>query len=588
MNKFFHYLLEKEWKIPQEEKISKAIKNFSLFEKVLLYCLVALFLVSALTLLNKVSDSVSVEIPTYGGTITEGVIGAPRFINPLLATSDTDRDLVSLLYSGLLKGTSDGKLAPDLAESYSISPDGLEYTFKLRKDAVFQDGTKITADDVVFTLQKAQSPSLKSPKRANWDGVKVEKINDFEVKLTLKQAYGPFLENTTLGILPRHIWKDTTDEAFPFNNGTTNPIGSGPYEIDSIEKDKTGIPLSYTLSAFKKYTGGQPFISQIIFRFYQNEDALISAYKAKEVDSINTISPEKVNGLASLGGEIERTPLPRIFGVFFNQNQSPIFAEKEVRKALDIALNKDKIIKDVLLGFGTNTKGPIPPGPLQNEIENATSTSKINMNGGDIEKANAILENAGWKMNPNTHIREKQNKKDTEVLTFSLATSNTPELRTLADTLKNEWAKIGVGVDVKIYEPGDLSQEVIRPRKYDALLFGEIVGRDLDLFAFWHSSQRNDPGLNIALYTNVKADKLLEQIRTLSENDKKVDLYRQFEAEIAKDTPAIFLYAPDFIYIIPKEINGFSMGEITVPSERFLAVSKWYIDTDKVWNIFAR
>ncbi|MDD5356996.1 MAG: peptide ABC transporter substrate-binding protein [Candidatus Pacebacteria bacterium] len=584
MNRFLHYLLEKEWKIPREEKISNAIRNFSLFERVLLYCFVAVFIISGLALLNQVSNGVSVEIPTYGGTLTEGVVGVPRFINPLLATGDTDRDLVSLIYSGLLKGTPDGTLAPDLAESYSISPDGLVYTFTLKKDLTFQDGSPVTSDDVVFTIQKAQSSTLKSPKRANWDGVKVEKTNDNTITLTLKQAYAPFLENATLGILPKHIWKDTTDEAFPFNTDTVNPIGSGPYKIDSIEKDKTGTPISYTLSAFEKYAGGEAYISKIIFTFYQNEDDLLSAYKSNEIESVNTISPEKVGDLKSLAGIVETNPLPRIFGVFFNQNEAPIFAEKEVRMALNMATDKDKIVNDVLLGFGKTIDGPIPPGTIQNAI----STSTQNTNTGDVDKANALLESAGWKINPDTHIREKQNKKNMQVLSFSLATSNTPELKKTAELLKEEWGKIGAHVDIKVYEPGDLSQEVIRPRKYDALLFGEIVGRDLDLFAFWHSSQRNDPGLNIALYTNVKADKILEQLRTLSDENQKIDLYKQFEGELAKDTPAIFLYAPDFIYIIPQKVRGFSMGEVTTPSERFLTVSKWYINTDKVWKIFVK
>ncbi|MDD4988905.1 MAG: peptide ABC transporter substrate-binding protein [Candidatus Pacebacteria bacterium] len=589
MNKLLHYLLEKEWKIPQEEKISRAIRNFSLFEKILLYCFVAIFLLSALTLLNEVSNSVSVEIPAHGGTLTEGVIGTPRFINPLLATSDTDRDLVSLVYSGLLKETSDGQFIPDLAESYTISPDGLVYTFQLKKDIVFQDGTPITADDVVFTIQKAQSPTLKSPKRANWDGVKAEKVNDQEIKLTLKQAYGPFLENTTLGILPKHIWKDTTDEAFPFNSDTVKPVGSGPYQIDSIEKDKANVPISYTLSSFRKYAGGEAYISQIIFKFYQNEDDLLSAYKSKEIESVNTISPEKVSDLKTLGGKIEQTPLSRIFGVFFNQNEAPIFAAKEVRTALNMAVDKDKIVHDVLLGFGVKLNGPIPPGSLQNEIGDviSTSTPQIN-NGADIDGANALLENAGWKINPDTHIREKKDKKNTQVLSFSLAVPNTPELKRTADILKGEWAQIGVEALIKVYEPGDLSLEVIRPRKYDALLFGEIVGPGLDLFAFWHSSQRNDPGLNIALYTNVKVDKILEQIRILSDDSQKIDLYRQFEGELAKDTPAIFLYAPDFIYVVPAKVQGFSMGEVTVPSDRFLTISNWFIDTDKVWKIFVK
>jgi len=150
------------------------------------------------------------------------------------------------------------------------------------------------------------------------------------------------------------------------------------------------------------------------------------------------------------------------------------------------------------------------------------------------------------------------------------------------------WEKIGAKVDVKIFETGDLTQNVIRPRKYDALLFGEIVGRDPDPFAFWHSSQRNDPGLNVALYTNIKADKLLEEARGAQDEAKRADKYKEFQEEVSKDIPAIFLFSPKFIYVIPKNLKGTDeMESVTVPSERFSMIHKWYKSTDKVWKIFA-
>ncbi|MCH7975051.1 MAG: ABC transporter substrate-binding protein, partial [Bacteroidetes bacterium] len=116
------------------------------------------------------------------------------------------RDLTALVYSGLLKATPDGGLVPDLAKSYTISNDGLNYTFVLRDDITFHDGEPITIDDILFTIEKTQDPTLKSPKRANWDGVAVTKINGQKIQFILRQPYAPFLENTTLGILPRHLW----------------------------------------------------------------------------------------------------------------------------------------------------------------------------------------------------------------------------------------------------------------------------------------------------------------------------------------------------------------------------------------------
>jgi peptide/nickel transport system substrate-binding protein len=144
-----------------------------------------------------------------------------------------------------------------------------------------------------------------------------------------------------------------------------------------------------------------------------------------------------------------------------------------------------------------------------------------------------------------------------------------------------------VQVDVKVFEAGDLAQNVIRPRKYDALLFGEVVGRELDLFAFWHSSQRNDPGLNVAGYANSSADKILESLRATADQAQRQELYRQFEAELNADLPAVFLYAPDFVYSIPNDIEGLDLGLIENPGDRFLSVTQWHAQVDYVWPIFA-
>jgi len=576
----------KTFSLPKGERIAKSINSFTPAERVLFWFFVALLVGSALVIFSRFNQLLLVEVPARGGHFSEGIIGSPRFINPLLALSDADRDLTALLYSGLMKATPDGKLIPDLAESFAISDDGLTYTFLLKDTALFHDGTPVTAGDVIFTVTRAQDPALKSPKRASWDGIIVEGISDRELRFILKQPYAPFLENATLGILPEHIWKDADVEQFPFSNFNIEPVGSGPYKIKRIKRNSSGVSEFYELKAYNKYALGRPFIETVTIMFYANEETLLEGFKGGAIEGVNSISAETLGVLNDTKLRIEHPPLPRIFAVFFNQNQAPVFAHKEVRRALAAALDKQNIVREVLGGYGATIDSPIPPGILATPSKSADILAMSEAS--TTEHARKILEEGGWTWDENESVWEKVVKKERRVLRFSLATSNAPELKRAAELIVEAWQRVGIAADLTIFETGDLNQNVIRPRTYDALFFGEIIGRELDLFAFWHSSQRNDPGLNIALYANIAADKLLEEARTLSDSDEREEKYKAFEKEIADDTPAIFIYAPDFIYVVPEKIQGLRLGSITTPSERFLNIHEWHIETDKVWNIFSK
>jgi len=574
----------KHYRVPLLHRLERVRKHFSPTEKLIFALCTLLLVLGAGSLLYKVNALFLTEIPAPGGELREGIIGSPRFVNPLLALSNADRDLTTLVYSGLLRPTPGGKLVPDLAERFDISKDGLSYTFYLRGDATFHDGRAVTAGDVVFTIQKAQDPVLKSPKRANWEGIKVEEKDDRTVVLTLKQPYAPFLENATLGILPKHLWKDVGSEQFLFSPFNLTAIGSGPYKVAKITRNASGIPLSFELSEFKDYAQGVSYIKRILVYFYQNEKDLLAALARGEIGGVNTVTPQAAKDLQAQGFRIERMPLPRVFGVFFNQSQAPVLAEKAVRQALALASDKKTLVGRVLLGYGVPIDSPIPPLILRQDRVEATTTE------GHIGQANALLDEAKWVKNPVTGIRERTKGKgknvQTETLSFSLVTGDVPELRESAELLKKMWKEIGVDIRVGVFESGDLNQNIIRPRKFEALLFGQIIGRDLDLFAFWHSSQRNDPGLNIAMYTNAKVDKWLEEARKTTDEEKRNANYTSAIAAITADVPAIFLYSPEFIYVLPKELKGFTLNRTTIPSERFLDIEHCYMNTEKVWNIF--
>jgi len=544
----------------------------------------ALLIFSSASLLYMVKESFVVEVPAYGGSLTEGIIGTPRFINPVLAISDADRDLTALIYSGLLRATPGGGYQNDLAEGYTVSPDGKTYTFVLRPNSTFHDGSAVTADDVVYTITKAQDPALKSPLRANWDGVGVEAVDARTVRFTLKGAYAPFVENLTLGILPKARWGAVSDEEFSFSTLNQEPVGSGPYALDSVSRSSSGIPSTYTLGAFGGYALGKPYLGTVVVRFFQSEGSLLAALNGGEIDSASGISPGNLKDLPP--EDIRTSPLNRVFGVFFNQNQSAVLHDKAVRQALNDSINRDELVAQVLDGYGTALYGPVPPTLLGRPSEQKLSTTSAAL----AAAARARLLSLGWVAGTDGVLQKTTGKgktAQTTVLRFDLSTANVPELRAAAEYLRTAWEAAGASVNVKIFEQGDLAQNVIRARKYDALLFGEVIGRELDLFAFWHSSQRNDPGLNITAYANQKADTALASLRQTGDDQKRQELLDTFLAELNRDLPAVFLYAPDFVYSVPNDIEGVDLGFIETPSDRFLSLPQWHRETNKVWPVFA-
>ena len=571
-------LFSRRFNLPKEHSLKKTLRTFTMAEKAVFYVLVGIFIFSGLYMLWKVNESYLVEVPASGGSLTEGVVGNPRFINPVLAISEADKNLTTLIYSGLVRITPDGSIENDVAESLDISDDGKTYTVSIHPEAKFHDGEPITAEDILFTVQKMVDPLIKSPKRGNWDGVSIEKIDDLTLSFTLKQAYTPFIYNLATGILPKHIWKNVSDDEFSFSQFNTLPIGSGPFKVERVERNSGGIPNFYNLIPFENVSKA-PYIN-LVFRFYPNEDMLIEAYKKNEVESLSGVSPEKLLTLKNNGSEVLSSPLPRIFAVFFNQSQSKVLLNKEVRRALDIASPKQEIVDNILHGYGTVIDGPLPAGIYpEAKVEEKTEEERIS-------EAKEILLNAGWKPNPETGVLEKKSGSSNISLSFSLSTGDAPELRQVAEELVAAWQKLGADVRIQVSETGDLNQNVIRPRNFDALLFGEVVSRDTDLYPFWHSSQRQDPGLNIALYANGRADKLLEEARQLRDTEKVEASYMAFRDEIKNDVPAIFLYTPSFLYVVPEKVSAIKLGALTLPQDRFLSVRDWYIETDKIWKIF--
>lgn len=548
-------------------------------EKRLLALLVLLCLTSGAWVLVRGYQNITHPIPAVGSSYTEGAVGEPITTNPLFASHDIDRDLSRLIYAGLLTYTPDGAPAPDMADRYDISADGKIYTITLRSDLVWHDGTPLTADDIVFTVKLIQNPQYKSPLRANWQGVSVEALNPQTIRFTLRAPYEPFIENLTVGIIPRHSWENITPEQMPLHELNLKPVGSGPYQFSGIKQDAAGSLTSYALTRAKTYHREGPYLQTVIFQFYQTENALLSAWRIGVVEGFGPVANPSELPPATLANSLHSLAMPRIFGIFFNQKQAPALANSSVRFAIARAIDKNKLADSASASGKVPLDGVLPWVGAPNELKNTFN----------LETARALLDQDGWKETDSTGIRQKRLKdaKGKQVLTrltFTLSTSDWPDLLQTADAIKEMLRAVGIEIIIEKKSFTELQSSVIRPRAFDILLFGQVYGYEPDPFAFWHSTQTRDPGLNVALYASKSADKLLESARVTENPADRAQKYEQFSHLLLKDIPAVFLFSQLYLYLLPADMHGVNLSKISLPADRFNQINLWYRATRRVWK----
>ena len=523
------------------------------------------------------------SVPADGGKLVEGILGEPRLVNPLLAqASDADRDLTSLTFSGLYRYDGNGTLVPDLAQSFpEITSDGLSYSVTLRDDARWHDGVPVTADDVVFTVETAQNQDYGAPLdvRATWQGVTVERASDHVVIFRLRNKYAQFPANLTMGILPKHLWTDVRPINFPLSELNIKPVGSGPYVFTSLVKDDLGHIVSYRLTANKQFYGGRPHIDELEFRFFNTEDELIDAFNKNQIDDIGLISGANVPMLKFRSRiEMQQLKMPAYFALFFNSNQSKALSDKNVRLALNYATDRVAIINKTLDGNAFLINSPMMGGIL--DINPNVRTYDF-----DPDQAASVLKAGGWTMPAPTASESEpvlQKSKDNR-LELRITTSTWPELASVAELVKEQWEKLGVKVTVEALPISQL-QQAIKDRSYQVLLFGQFMSLDPDAFSTWHSSQRENPGRNLALYSNKTADRLLEEARQTLNPLERRSKYDEFQKVLIEDIPAVFLYSPHYLYGLDRDVEGFDTTLISLPSERFTNVVHWYVDTKRVFK----
>ena len=640
-------------------------------EKVVFLVFLAFFLFSFLFLFSSAYNYKTKIVPKSGGAYIEGIVGQPRFINPILQSNDTDRDLVELLFSGLMKYTKNGEIVPDLIQDYEAHKNKTMYEVTLKQDIFWHDGKEITADDVIFTIETIQDPGFKSPEIANWLGIQVKKLSNTKILFELKEPYFPFLERLTIKIAPKHIFEQISPENFALTTYNLEPIGSGPFKFKNIQYAQSGKIISFSLIKNQNYFDKVPYLEKIKFSFFDNQKALTNAFKRGQIQGLTISEPSLIETLKANKAGLYNISLPRYFAVFLNPEKSSILAKDKVRQALNLATNKSEILEQALNNYGKTTVSPILPDFYEfNAPEQESNASDAS--GFNLEKAKQFLKDSGfiekngkfyepeqetsfsfkkylengskgsevtslqkclalfpdiypdgeitgyfgdateqavirfqekyrqdildpWEFDQGTGIvakttRQKLNQvcnqsiEQDAPITFTLITVNQDFLIKTAEILKRQWQKLGLEIQVKAFDFNELSREFIKPRNYEMLLFGEALGIIPDPLAFWHSSRTSDPGLNLAMYESKKADEFLKKARTAQDFETFKQNLEAFQNILIEHNPAVFLYSPDFLYYVSKQIKGLEFNIISDPSKRFLDINNWHTKTRRAWK----
>ena len=520
----------------------------------------------------------TVLVPAVGGRYVEALVGYPQQINPLLARYGTpERDLCALVFTGLTRAEANGEILPELAEAWKVSEDGLTYTFYLRQNVRWHDGVPFTASDVAFTIGLIQSVSLAaSPEiAAAWQDVETYAVDAYTVVFCLPQAYAPFLEQTTLGLLPSHLLSGMSPAQVLRHSFNQQPVGTGPFRLEILTAEYA------RLTPYTQFYGPRPYLGQLEFRFYPDATSVLAAYSRGEVLGIGGIPPALLNQ-ATLQPDLNlfTSPLCGYTLVVLN-NRRPIFADKRVRRSLVHGLDRQALIDDVLNGQGILAHSPIMPGHWAYEPD-------IQRYYPNAPRAEGLLDGAGWHRagspapvpeDTAPSLRDLRKKGD-QPFAFTLLTGDDAVHRQLAAALAEQWSRLGAQVTVQAV-PASVRDSQLYDYEFDAALLEVALSADPDAYPWWHSTQA-EGGQNFAGFNNFAADDALQQARLVTERSKRWAFYRAFQRVFAEEMPAIPLYQPVHIYGVDQRVKNVQQGPLLEPSHRFRDIHQWYLITERV------
>jgi len=517
--------------------------------------------------------------PVHGGSYAEGLVGQSIRLNPLLDRGNqVDRDIDRLLYGALIRFNSFGDPVPELAESFAVSADATLYNFTIREGAIWHDGEPVTADDVIYTYSKFAEEGYSAPDdlRQLWAEIEIVKLDDKNIQFQLPERFAPFMDYMTVGLLPDHLLRGVDGESLidhPFN---LEPIGSGPFRFEGFQRDESGEVIGISLTAFEEYVLGPPFLERVEFLFFDDSEQALQAYQEGEVDGIGQVS-EEILELALAQPELNlhsvRSPSTAI--VFLNTQHADkaYLREKDFRQALMMAVDRERMIGELLDGQGLVASGPILPGHW-------AAAPNLEPLPFDTARAEELLAGQGWEIPTGISAGAPEYiRTDGESqLTLQLAHVDDPLYVEVAQMLQLSWQKIGIDVELVPVPASVILSDMLIPREFDAVLteLDASQAADPDPYSFWHDSQA-ETGQNYSGFEDRNISIWLEQARVTANKERRQELYRDFQFRFRDQAPALMLYHPVFTYAISSDVQGASIGPVFDPSDRFSNIGDWFL-----------
>jgi len=507
-----------------------------------------------------------------GGTFAEAVLGPISTLNPLYATTPAEQSASKLLFSSLYRYDDTGNLADDAATSMTVSPDGKKYTVTIRDDVSWSDDVKLTADDVVFTVDLMKSPEVRSVMYNNWVDVSADAIDTRTVVFTLPAPYASFPHALTFSVLPKHVLETVPAGAIRSNAFSVSPVGSGPFTLRLLQIAPDRQHKIANLSASENYYRGTPKLTRFELHAYNEQDDMTRALQTGEVNAAAGIANAEALPDSFV---VKQYPINSGVYAIFNA-KSQILADSKVRKALQVGTSTTDVRRSLNM--------PVPELhlPFINGQISGADVPKIPKY--NVAQAKKLLDEAGWKIPKGQAIRQKKGVP----LLLSVATVKDSDYENALEELAGQWRSLGIEVRTVIKDPSvtqDFVQNTLQRRDFDVLLYELVIGVDPDVYAYWHSSQASQLGYNFANYRNDISDDALASARSRSEPALRNEKYKVFAEQWLKDAPAIGLYQVVMQYAYrPSVMPDIRVGGTPAETDRYADVIYWAAEQVPVYK----